>query len=251
MVMVPPSFRRFDTLYRHDAVYRQGVLVWERPEPPQRPSPAPLSRERIVRAAIRLADADGLAAVSLRKVAAELDAGPMRLYGYLATKEELLDLMLDAVQAEIRPTGANWREVLRSLAESTRQAVLRHEWLADLHGGRPSLGPNALARRESVIAALAGVDRDLVFPVIGAVDAYAIGTVRREIAERRAERSSGMDKREWQRANGPYLDRAFAAGHHPALADVVRNAAHHTPEHTFALGLDFVLDGIAARLTAG
>ena len=57
------------------------MVVWERPEPPDRPVLAPLSRERIVAAAIRLADADGLAAVSLRRVAAALDVGPMRLYG--------------------------------------------------------------------------------------------------------------------------------------------------------------------------
>ena len=108
------------------------MLVWERPEPPDRPVPAPLSRKRIVRAAIRLADADGLDAVSLRKVAAALDVGPMRLYGYIATKEELLDLMVDAIHAEIRPTGDGWREVLRSVAETTRKAVHQHEWLADL-----------------------------------------------------------------------------------------------------------------------
>ncbi|MET8876823.1 TetR family transcriptional regulator, partial [Nocardia sp. NPDC004604] len=105
------------------------MLVWERPEPPDRPVPAPLSRERIVRAAIRLADVDGLPAVSLRKVAAALDVGPMRLYGYIATKEELLDLMVDAVYAEIRPAGKGWRAVLRSLAETTRQAAHQHEWL--------------------------------------------------------------------------------------------------------------------------
>src|SRR3954453_8864604 len=108
------------------------MLVWERPEPPDRPAPAPLSRERIVRAAIRLADADGLAAGARGKVAAVLDVGPMRLYGYIATKEELLDLMVDAVYAEIRPAGDGWREVLCSLAESVRKATHRHEWLAAL-----------------------------------------------------------------------------------------------------------------------
>jgi AcrR family transcriptional regulator len=75
--------------------------VWERPEPLTRPAPAPLSRELIVRAAIAIADDDGLAAVSVRKVAAALDAGPMRLYGYLSTKDELLELMVDAVYGEI------------------------------------------------------------------------------------------------------------------------------------------------------
>lgn len=94
---------------RREADGGEPALIWERPEPPSRPTPSPLSRDRIVRAAIELADTDGLEAVSLRKVATALDAGPMRLYRYLSTKEELLDLMVDAVYGEIPapepPTG--------------------------------------------------------------------------------------------------------------------------------------------------
>ncbi|MFF4976510.1 TetR/AcrR family transcriptional regulator [Streptomyces sp. NPDC001083] len=224
------------------------MLVWERPEPPDRPVPGPLSRDRIVRAAIRLADADGLDAVSLRKVATALDVRPMRLYGYIAGKEELLDLMVDAVHAEIRPAGDGRREVLRSLAESTRRAAHAHEWLADLLGGRPQLGPQALATGESVVAALDGVDLDDIMPVVAAVNAYAIGAVRREIAERRAERATGMDERRWQVALGPYLERTFATGRFPALATVVRDAAHLDADRTFRLGLDCLLDGIEARI---
>lgn len=226
-----------------------SMLVWERSEPPDRPVLAPLSRERIVGAAIRLADADGLEAVSLRKVAAALDVGPMRLYGYIATKDELLDLMVDAVHAEIRPAGGGWREVLRSLAETTRQAAHMHEWLADLIGGRPQLGPHALARGEAVLAAMGGVDVDIVMPVVDAVDAYVIGAVRREIAERRAERATGMDKRQWQAAFGPYLERTFATGRFPALATVVRDGAHLDANQNFCTGLDFLLDGIEARIS--
>jgi len=225
------------------------MLVWERPEPPDRPTPAPLSRERIVRAAIRLADADGLDAVSLRKVAAALDVGPMRLYGYIATKEELLDLMVDAVHEEIRPTGSGWREVLRSLADATRQAARRHEWLADLIGGRPQLGPNTLAAGDAVLAAMDGVDLGAVVPAVAAVNAYVVGAVRREIAERRAERASGMDEEQWQSAYGPYLSRIFASGRFPALARVVHDGPHLDADETFRAGLDFVLDGIAARIT--
>jgi AcrR family transcriptional regulator len=224
------------------------MLVWERPEPPNRRVLSPLSRERIVRASIRLADADGLEAVSLRKVAAVLEVGPMRLYGYIATKDELLDLMVDAVYAEIRPAGDGWREVLRSLAETTRQAVHQHEWFADLIGGRPQLGPHALARGEAVVAALDGVDVDLVMPVVGAVDAYVIGAVRREIAERRAERVTGMDLQQWQAAFGPYLMRTFATGRFPALSRVVHDGAHLDADQTFQIGLDFLLDGIEARM---
>ncbi|WP_238847372.1 TetR/AcrR family transcriptional regulator [Nocardia arthritidis] len=199
-------------------------------------------------AAIRLADADGLAAVSLRKVAAALDVGPMRLYGYIATKEELLDLMVDAVYAETRPSGDGWREVLRSMAETTRQAAHRHEWLADLIGGRPQLGPNALARGEAVVAAMSDIDVDSVMPVIDAVNAYVIGAVRREITERRAERTTGMDKTQWQAAFGPYLVRTFATGRYPTLATVIRDAAHLDADQTFHTGLDFLLDGIQARI---
>lgn len=226
-----------------------GMLVWERPEPPDRPVPTPLNRERIVRTAIRLADADGLEAVSLRKVATALGVGPMRLYSYIASKEELLDLMVDAAYAEIRPVGDGWREVLRSLAESTRQAAHEHEWLADLLGGRPQLGPHALANGETVVARLDGVDLDDAMPMVAAVNAYVIGAVRREIAARRAERASGMDERRWQAALGPYLERTFATGRFPALAAVVRDAAHLDADHTFRMGLDFLLDGIEARVS--
>ncbi|MET8798750.1 TetR/AcrR family transcriptional regulator C-terminal domain-containing protein [Nocardia sp. NPDC004568] len=193
--------------------------------------------------------AEGLAAVSLRKVAAALEVGPMRLYGYIATKDELLDLMVDAVYAEIRPVGDNWREVLRSLAETTRQAAHRHEWFADLIGGRPQLGPHAMARGEAVVAAMGCLDVDMVMPVSDAVNAYVVGAIRREITEQRAERATGMDKRQWQATFGPYLERAFATGRYPALATVIRDAAHLDADRTFRIGLEFLLDGIEARIS--
>ncbi|MFG3284555.1 TetR/AcrR family transcriptional regulator [Streptomyces sp. NPDC048111] len=224
------------------------MLVWERPEPQDRPAPAPLSRERIVTAAIQLADADGLDAVSLRKVAGALSVGPMRLYGYIATKEELLDLMVDAVHAEIRPTGNGWREVLSSLADAIRRAVHRHEWLADLIGGRPQLGPNTLASGEAVASGMGDVGLEVVVPAISAVNAYVIGAVRREITERRAERDSGLDKRQWQVTYGPYLRRTFATGQFPALSAFVHDGPHLDPDETFRAGLDFLLDGIEARI---
>ena len=223
-----------------------AMVVWERPD---RPAPAPLSRERIVGAAIRLADAAGLEAVSLRKVAAELDAGPMRLYGYIATKEELLDLMVDAVYAEIQPHGEDWRTALRSLAEATRRAAQQHEWLGDLIGGRPQLGPNTLAAGDAVVAAMGDLDLDVIVPAVAAVRAYVIGAVRREISERRAERASGMDLSEFQAAHGPYLERTFATGRFPALARMVRQGPHLSADETFHRGLEFVLDGIEAQIS--
>ncbi|NUR31898.1 MAG: TetR/AcrR family transcriptional regulator, partial [Catenulispora sp.] len=170
------------------------MTVWDRPEPPTRP--VPLDRDRIVAAAIALADEGGLQEVSLRKVAARLDAGPMRLYGFISTKEELFDLMLDAVQGEILPgerggetpgrPGAqqrHWRQALHDLAHGTRAAALRHEWLADLLGGRPPLGPNGLALTEATLAALDGLtDIDTVMRAVETVSSYTTGAIRREIA---------------------------------------------------------------------
>ena len=226
------------------------MTVWDRPEPPA--APVPLDRERIVAAAIALADEGGLEAVSLRKVAARLNAGPMRLYGYLSTKQELFDLMVDEVHAEILPAErpGEWREALRVLAHRTRQAALRHEWLADLLGGRPTLGPNGLAVTEAWLAALiATADIDTVMRAVETVSAYSIGAIRREVANRRAERATGLSKLDWQRASGPHVMGMLATGRFPALSKAVYEAAEVDAEASFSTGLDWVLDAVAARLT--
>ncbi|MFD0689826.1 TetR/AcrR family transcriptional regulator [Actinomadura fibrosa] len=232
------------------------MTVWDRPEPPA--PPAPLDRERIVAAAVALADEGGLEAVSLRKVAARLDVGPMRLYGYISTKEELFDLMVDEVHAEILPEvlpgerAGGWREALRDRAHRTRRAVHRHEWLADLLGGRPALGPNALAVTESTLAALDGLaDVDTVLRAVETVSAYVTGAIRREVAHLRAERATGLSDRDWQRASGPYVVRMLATGRFPALARAVHDGTEVDAETTFATGLEWVLDAVAARLAQG
>ncbi|MBE1531860.1 TetR/AcrR family transcriptional regulator [Actinomadura algeriensis] len=225
------------------------MTVWDRPEPPTRP--APLDRERIVVAAVALADEGGLEAVSMRKVAARLDAGPMRLYGYISTKEELFDLMVDEVHAEILPgePPAGWREALRDRAHRTRRAALRHEWLADLLGGRPTLGPNAFAVREATLAAFDGrADLDTVLRAVETVGAYVTGAIRHEIADLRAERATGLSERDWQRASGPRLTRMLATGRFPALARAVHDGVHVDAETSFATGLEWILDAVAAKL---
>ncbi|MCO6003945.1 TetR/AcrR family transcriptional regulator [Actinoallomurus purpureus] len=225
------------------------MTVWDRPEPPTRP--LPLDRERIVVAAIALADEAGLAAMSLRKVAARLEVGPMRLYGYISTKEELFDLVVDEVHAEILPEEqpGDWREALRAYARRTRQAALRHEWLADLLGGRPTMGPNALAVTEATLAPLDGLtDLDTALRAVETVSAYLTGAIRREIANLRAERATGLSKRDWQRAFGPYLRRMLATGRFPALTKAVYDGTEVDAEASFETGLDWVLDAVAAKL---
>ncbi|MFL1432243.1 MULTISPECIES: TetR/AcrR family transcriptional regulator [unclassified Nocardiopsis] len=226
------------------------MTVWDRPEPP--PRPVPLDRERIVAAAVALADGGGLEEVSLRKVAARLNAGPMRLYGYIATKEELFDLMVDEVHAEIIPAEppGDWREALSGLAHRTRRTALRHEWLADLLGGRPALGPNSLAVTEATLASLDGLaDIDTAMRAVETVSSYFIGAIRREVTTRRAERATGLSEREWQRASGPHITRMLATGRFPTLARIVHEGTDVDAETSFATGLDWVLDAVAARLT--
>ncbi|MCP2245688.1 TetR/AcrR family transcriptional regulator C-terminal domain-containing protein [Lentzea aerocolonigenes] len=224
-------------------------LVWDRPEPPSRPSPTPLSRELIVRAAITLADGGGLDEVSLRKVAAALNAGPMRLYGYIETKDELLDLMVDEVYGEITPPdpSADWRTGLRHIAHEIRDAAKRHEWLIDLLGGRPNRGPNSLAFMESTLGTVGFESIDDVMSAVAAVMAYVYGAVRNEITEIRAERSTGLTEEQWQRASGPYIERMLATGRYPTLARFIYEGGHPDPAQRFDSGLTYVLDGIATR----
>ncbi|MFF6900924.1 TetR/AcrR family transcriptional regulator [Streptomyces hydrogenans] len=226
------------------------MTVWDRPEPP--PSPAPLDRERIVAAAVALADESGLDGVSLRKVAGRLNAGPMRLYGYIATKQELFDLMVDEVYAEILPEERpdDWREALSTLAHRTRHAALRHPWLADLLGGRPALGPNALAVGEATLAALDGLaDIDTALRAVETVSAYFTGAIRREVANLRAERATGLSRHDWQRSHGPQLTKTLATGRFPALTKAVYDGTDVDPETTFTTGLEWVLDAVATKLT--
>ena len=231
-------------------------LVWEQSEPARRPAPGRLSRERIVRAAIAIADKRGLAEVSLRKVAAKLKAGPMRLYGYTSTKEGLLELMVDAVYGEVveaGPISGDVSAVLRSIALRTRAAAMKHRWFVDLIGGRrPHHGPNALAHWEASLAALSAepafADIDTALQAVAIVNAYVIGALRGETSNLLAEREQGMTEREWQESTWPYLQRMIETGRFPLVARVVREATHPPSEVVFERGLDCVIDGIVSRL---
>ncbi len=229
--------------------------LWERPEPAQRKAPEPLSRARIVRAALRIADHEGIEAVSLRNVGAALKAGPMRLYGYVDSKEELLELMVDAVYGELAalgPLGSPWRAALTTLAMRTRKAAQKHPWFLDLIGGRPHQGPHALTFMESALASVAGPEGfasiDDVLTVLGTVNAYVLGALQSEASELRAQVATRQDKSEWQLANWPYMERVLATGKFPMMTRVVMDATHPPADERFEQGLECVLDGLAARL---
>jgi len=221
-------------------------LIWTRPERPAR-EPA-LSRARIVRAAIEMADAEGLRGVSMRRIAVALGVGAMSLYYYVPTKEDVLDLMLDAALGDIelpeRPSG-DWRADLRTIGEQTRGALRHHPWLAALIY-RPRLGPNALRQIEFSLAALDGLGLDItaMLGMIATLDDYVNGFAVREQAWRR----SGLTEEEWHAAVAPYVRRVIAGGRYPRFARVIEDAADLDADASFAFGLDCLLDGIAARV---
>lgn len=224
--------------------------VWTRPRPePRRRAPGV---DQFVTAALAVADAEGLAAVSMRRVAGDLGSGTASLYRYITNRDELLDLMVDAAQGETplpEPTR-DWRTDLAAVAHALRATLLRHPWLAGELAGRPSLGPNALRRSETALRAAAALtpDATLSSQAVRAVHAYVLGSVATQQADRGAEHRTGLTEDEWRRSLGPYVDEVIAAGDHPLLARHVLEAEDLTPDAEFTFGLDCLLDGLAARL---
>ena len=128
-----------------------------------------LSRAEIIKAAIAVADAEGPEAISMRRIARELNAGAMSLYWYVGSKEELLDLMLDSIEAEIEvpePSG-DWRADLGAFAHRTRAAMSRHRWAMEFIGSRPPSGPNDVRNLERLLGLLDGTGVDDARVIMG------------------------------------------------------------------------------------
>lgn len=225
---------------------------------------AALSQDQIVRTAITVADAEGADAVSMRRIARELNAGTMSLYWHIASKEELLDLMQDAVQGDQEapePSG-DWRRDMREVARSTRQSLHEHPWMMDFIGGRPPVGPKSLRHVERTLAYFDGLGLDLTMAIDIAttVGTYVMGAVLREVQERHNEvftqQAFGeLSEPERQAVIGEFTERMRATGRYPHLAQLMSAGydpdAAETRDARFEFGLDCLLDGIAARITAG
>jgi AcrR family transcriptional regulator len=224
--------------------------VWTRPRPePRRRAPGV---DQYVAAALAVADAEGLAAVSMRRVAGDLGSGTASLYRYITNRDELVDLMVDAAQGEdpLPESTQDWRADLGAVAHALRATLLRHPWLAGELTGRPALGPNSLRRSESALRAAVALTPDITqaSQALGTVRAYVLGSVAAQQALLRAEQRTGLTEEEWQHSMGPYIREVLAAGKHPMLARRVLEAEELDPDVEFAFGLDCVLDGLAARL---
>ncbi len=228
------------------------VSLWERLD---RPAPAPrvtLTPERIATAAVGIADAEGIDAVTMRRLATELGVAPMAAYRYVSGKDELLELMVDFVYAELKlPDGdADWREALRTLALRIREVLLTHPWVARVSWGAPT--PHQLAVPESALAALDGVglDADTAMAVCTTVTAYVHGAVDLEIGQTRMLRVRGWSSREEARSGlASQMAWLMNTGRYPKYNRYIGEATRKDDlQWQFETGLDCVLDGIAARL---
>jgi AcrR family transcriptional regulator len=228
-------------------------IIWTRPEKPAR-GPAPThSRKEIAAVAIKIADAEGLEAASVRNIARNLGAGVMTLYRYLPNQEDLWAVMIDeaTVFEPQEPTG-DLRADLTVLARRRRQNFLRHPWLAPLLATRPIIGPNYLRGLERDLAVLGagGLTIEDSTDVLGLLYSWVSGAVQAELTERANAHHSGVDRHSWRLRMKPYLMSLLASGEFPYLSQMTTAAEIASPDDQFETGLAIILTGIEVRYSS-
>jgi len=207
-----------------------------------------LTRERVLRAALVVADSGGLGSLTIRSLARELDVKPMSVYHHVANKGEILDALVDAVFGEIAlPTpGGDWRTELERRAHSARAALGRHRWAIGLLESRISPGPANLRHHDTVIATLrrAGFSAEMTAHAYALLDSYVYGFALQEAALPFEGPDSVGEVAE------PIMD-LMSSGEYPSLMNMA-TSYYLQPGYDFAeeftFGLELVLDGIQRRL---
>lgn len=233
-------------------------LLWRQKEELKRGPKPRLRLEQVIEAAIKLVDGEGVAALSMRKVAEQLGTTAMSIYTYVPGKAELVDLMVDAVLGELtapRDGSVGWRAKLEAIAHDNRVLLQRHPWLLQLTTHRPVLGPNLIAKYDRELTALDGlglsdVEMDLTLTLL---NEYVWGAARAAAEAPLVERESGMTDDDWWEKYGPLLERVFDVSKYPVAARVGPAASEAyggllAPERSFAFGLERVLDGVELLL---
>jgi AcrR family transcriptional regulator len=232
---------------------RDETLIWLAPvrSPKGREAGHPaLTREAITRAAIELADADGLEAVSMRRIGAKLGSGATSLYWYVPSKSDLYELMFDEVMGEVSvaegPSG-DWRTELASLARATHAVLRRHRWSV-LLGVQPGLGPKTRRWGQAALGALADREVDLATQVniLATLNNYVFGFIHREIAWEQVRRRSGLTDAAWVARLRRYARQADEQ--QPGIGDEIVARLELHDDASFDFGLELFLDGVAARL---
>jgi len=211
--------------------------------PKQAKAAAALTRDKVLGAAVSLADRRGIEALSMRELGRQLGVEAMSLYNHVANKDDLLDGMVDMVIDEIDlPTlDADWRDAMRSRAISARAAFTRHPWAARLIDSRVSSGPRRLRYFDAVIGVLrrAGFTVELAARAFSLIDSYIYGFGRQSL-----NMTSGDG------GGGPAAEAFVAtlpADAFPYLAEMAATFAAHPgydEDADFAFGLNLILDGL-------
>jgi AcrR family transcriptional regulator len=230
-------------------------LLWNRSESPKRGPKAKASVADLVRAAIAIADAQGIHAVSTRRVAEAVGISPMSFYTHIPDKAVLLDLMLDAVSGG--PEGAaqpvfepaNWRANITLVATALRQFYLDHPWVLQVSTHRPVMGPNTLRAYEAILSAVDGLGLDEVEMdlSVGMITNYVFGAVRGEARARTIKELTGVSDDEWWYSIAPFLQ-TLDFSPYPTVSRVGPVVGElyglGDPALSFEFGLERLLDGL-------
>ncbi|NUK09861.1 TetR/AcrR family transcriptional regulator [Streptomyces lunaelactis] len=231
-------------------VSRSLELLWGTGDRPSRGPKPGLTLDRIVTAAVEVADAEGLAAVSMRRISTDLGTGTMSLYRYVPGKAELLDLMLDRVQgapldAEKPAPGGDWRAAVESLARGHLDLYRAHPWLLKVNQARTVLGPSALRGLELALSGLQGMglsDPELISVIIS-VQSFVSGIARMEIQAVEAVQETGLSDEEFWGGQQPFLEKAMESGEYPLMAALSEDTFGAGFDH-FGFGLRRLIDGL-------
>ena len=249
-------------------------LLWSRQRQPTRGPKPGLSVDSIVAAAIDLADAEGLGALSMRRVADRLGVGTMSLYTYVPAKAELLDLMVDAVFGEHVEAlqsidggraEAAWRGTVEAQARAGWDLYLRHPWMLHVASTRSVLGPNEMTVFELALRAFVGLGLSgrHMLAATSLVSTYVRGAARAAAEAVEAPKATGKTDTEWWLERAPLLDEmeVFDPERFPTVIAVGEDGGYDvsSTEHEYMLqyaiddfefGLQRVLDGLAAFIDA-
>ncbi|GAA3938160.1 TetR/AcrR family transcriptional regulator C-terminal domain-containing protein [Actinoplanes auranticolor] len=230
-----------------------------RPSPSQhgRIAPAVPDRERVVRTAVAVADAEGLGALSMRRLAGELGMPTMSLYRHVSGKEELLLFMMDTVFAgdalpALSPGTDGWRACVEALARLQWSMYRRHPWLAQaVSFTRPLLAPRAMAHTEWTMRALDGhgLAPDVLFLAAVTVANYVRGTAVNIEEEAQAEQETGMSEEQWLDSQQNRLGEILGSGRYPLMHRAVADPElEFDVDRLMEFGLQRLLDGLAPVL---
>ena len=224
-----------------------NALMTSRADPSAKPR-APLSRERVLRAAIALADTAGIASLTMRKLGQKLRVEAMSLYNHVANKDDILDGIVDLVFSEIAmPSGrAHWKTAMRQRAISAREVLLRHPWAIGLLESRVTPGPATLRHHDAVIGSLrkAGFSIGMAAHAYSVMDSYIYG-----FALQQTTLAVDMSKQPSEMAES-FL-RQLPTNDYPHLAEMITEHAMkpgYNYADEFEFGLDLILDSLERRL---